>query len=278
MLLVLVVSSVFVAATALLVDGWRTAMWILVAGSVSTSALLLMPPRQVTPPSDDTRAASPPSDDTRLLTLLNTTAAELLDRTLAERDRLASELEHLAFRDPLTGLADRARFQRELDEHGSGRTVLLIDLDDFRSVNDMYGHAAGDAVLAAVALRLRAGAAPGDLVARLSGDEFALLSAGTLTEDEARAKAADLAAEIRLPMTIRGHEVRVDASIGIATGGAGETGSDLLHDADIAVYWAKRSGAATSAPLPEQRAGHGELHTRADHHRQPHPPHAENGQ
>ncbi|HWS38321.1 MAG TPA: GGDEF domain-containing protein [Actinoplanes sp.] len=228
----------------LVMDGWQSATWITMAGAVSSSALVLV------------RQVIAFADNARLLTLLDAKVAEL-HRSLAERDRLASELEHLAFHDALTGLANRVHFQRELDGHGAGRAVLLIDLDDFKPINDTYGHAAGDAVLAAVALRLRAAAGPGDLVARLGGDEFALLSAGPLTEDEAHAKAEALTAQIRLPMTVRGHEVRVGASIGFATGADGQTGEALLHEADIAMYWNKRSASA-----PEQDVRRGEPITR----------------
>jgi diguanylate cyclase (GGDEF)-like protein len=194
-----------------------------VAGSAVSSALVVA--RQLTAFAENGR----------LLAMLDAKVAEL-HASLAERDRLASELEHLAFHDALTGLANRALFRRHLDECESGRAVLLIDLDGFKPINDAYGHAAGDAVLVAVAVRLRAFADPGDLVARLGGDEFALLTADPLTGAEARARAAELAAEIRLPMTVNGHDVRVGASIGAATGRSGHRGAALLHEADLAMY------------------------------------------
>ncbi len=207
----------------LAVDGWQSATWIVVAGSVVSSVLVVV------------RQLAAFADNARLLAMLDTKVAEL-NRSLAERERLASELEHLAFHDALTGLANRALFQRHLDEHGHDRAVLLIDLDGFKPINDTYGHAAGDAVLAAVGVRLRASATPGDLVARLGGDEFAVLSAGPLTVVQARARAAELAAQIRLPMVVLGQEVSVGASIGVATARDGLSGAALLHEADVAMY------------------------------------------
>ncbi|MBB2947096.1 diguanylate cyclase (GGDEF)-like protein [Actinoplanes lutulentus] len=226
-----VVGTFLLLIGVLAVDGWQGATWIVVAGNAVSSALVLV--RQVTAFADNAR----------LLTQLDTKVAEL-HRTLTERDRLASELEHLAFHDALTGLANRALFQRHLDDHGGGRAVLLIDLDGFKPINDTYGHATGDAVLAVVALRLGAFAGPDDLVARLGGDEFALLSGAALTVAEAGARAADLAAEIELPMTVRGHDVRVGASVGVATGYDGQSGDALLHEADVAMYERKVSRAA----------------------------------
>ncbi|MFI1990826.1 diguanylate cyclase domain-containing protein [Actinoplanes sp. NPDC020271] len=213
----------------LAVSGWQPATWIVVAGSVVSSVLVVI------------RQLAAFADNARLLSMLDTKVAEL-NASLAERERLASELEHLAFHDALTGLANRALFQRHLDEHGHERAVLLLDLDGFKPVNDTYGHAAGDAVLTAVAVRLRSCAEPGDLVARLGGDEFAVLSAGPLTDEQARARATELAAQIRVPMTVLGHDVTVGASIGVATARDGLSGAALLHAADVAMYDAKARG------------------------------------
>ncbi|GIM93038.1 hypothetical protein Ato02nite_048310 [Paractinoplanes toevensis] len=207
----------------LAVDGWQRPTWIVVAGSAISSALVVA------------RQLVAFADNAHLLELLDAKVAEL-HMSLAARDRLAAELEHLAFHDTLTGLANRAFFQRHLDDHGGRRAVLLIDLDGFKPINDNYGHAAGDAVLVSVAARLRAFAGPGDLVARLGGDEFAVLTAGPLTAAEAQTLAVALATEIRQPMTIRGCEIRVGASVGVATGRDGQSGAELLHDADTAMY------------------------------------------
>ncbi len=222
----------------LAVTGWQPATWIVVAGSAVSSALVVV------------RQWTAFADNARLLELLDAKVAEL-HGSLAERDRLASELEHLAFHDALTGLANRALFQRHLAEHRGAGAVLLIDLDGFKPVNDTYGHAAGDTVLVAVAVRLRAGAGADDVLARLGGDEFALLSRAALTGDEARARAADLAAAIELPMTVLGQELRVGASIGIALGRDGQTGDALLHEADLAMYAQK----AAKCEAPGHRGG-----------------------
>jgi diguanylate cyclase (GGDEF)-like protein len=208
--------------------GWQTATWILVAGSAVSSALVVV------------RQLVAFADNARLLEMLNV--------KMAESDRLAAELEHLAFHDALTGLANRALFQRHLDAGDGACTVMLLDLDGFKPVNDTYGHAAGDAVLAAVGLRLRAFARPGELVARLGGDEFALLSPHPLSTEEGRSRAAELAVAIGLPMTVLGQEVRVGASVGVATGAGGCSGDDLLHEADLAMYARKADRGRETVP------------------------------
>lgn len=157
---------------------------------------------------------------------------------LAERDSLAQRLHVMAYTDSLTGLANRARFLGCLGEAGGPVGVLLIDLDDFKPVNDRYGHAAGDAVLVESANRLRDALGPGDLVARLGGDEFAVLLAAR--PDEGWSAVADriaglLGAPCRLPS---GDEVRVRASVGLAVGDAGQ----VLNIADQAMYRAKHRG------------------------------------
>ncbi|BAL88013.1 hypothetical protein AMIS_27930 [Actinoplanes missouriensis 431] len=221
----------------LAVTGWQTATWIVVAGSAVSSALVVV--RQLTAFADNARLL------------------RIVDAKVAEVNRLAAEMEHRAFHDALTGLANRAMFQRRLDEHTDARVVLLIDLDGFKPINDTYGHAAGDAVLAAVALRLREFTGPGDVAARLGGDEFGMLWTQPLTGDEARARAADLAAAIGLPMMVLGQEVRVGASIGVAIGDAGCSGDALLHEADLAMYAQKAAKAPRpSAPRQVARSHH----------------------
>ncbi|WP_430782944.1 diguanylate cyclase domain-containing protein [Actinoplanes sp. G11-F43] len=162
-------------------------------------------------------------------------------KLLAERDSLAQRLHTMAFTDSLTGLANRARFLNRLDETSGPVGVLLIDLDDFKPVNDRYGHAAGDAVLVEAARRLRASLGPGDLVARLGGDEFAVLLDDR--RDEGYAAVADrlvglLGAPCRLPS---GDQATVRASVGLAVGEAGQ----VLNVADQAMYRAKHRGKGT---------------------------------
>jgi diguanylate cyclase (GGDEF)-like protein/PAS domain S-box-containing protein len=171
-------------------------------------------------------------------------------RDVTERRELERDLEQRAFTDGLTGLANRALFRDRLDhavarDARGGRpfTVLLADLDGFKTVNDSLGHDSGDAVLVEVAARLSACRRAGDTVARLGGDEFAFL-----LEDLADASVAeDFASRVldlmHQPFAVAGRELRVGLSIGIAYHReAGETAQDLLRNADVAMYSAKNQG------------------------------------
>ncbi|WP_436533366.1 diguanylate cyclase domain-containing protein [Actinoplanes sp. HUAS TT8] len=162
--------------------------------------------------------------------------AELLE----ERDALAARLHTMAFTDSLTGLSNRAHFMERLDEtYRDDVAVLLIDLDDFKPVNDAYGHAAGDAVLAEIAGRLREAAGPDAVVARLGGDEFAVL----LDRDDPAVVAGRIVRAAAEPCVLPGGEpVRVRASVGIARSADGDSPAALLHAADQAMYEAKCAG------------------------------------
>jgi diguanylate cyclase len=173
------------------------------------------------------------------------TALVVLRQITAFRDNgvLLHRLNHGANHDPLTGLPNRvffhSRLQKALTAPG-GRpvAVALIDLDDFKEVNDTLGHEVGDLLLVAVAERLDGCVRAEDTVARLGGDEFVVVLDGV---DPA---AADLAAErmmeaLRLPVIADGHELPIRASIGIADGRAGDEPGVLLRHADIAMYAAK---------------------------------------
>lgn len=157
--------------------------------------------------------------------------------------RRARDLERLAYEDPLTGLANRRRFDERLAE-GRDSALLLIDLDDFKRVNDTLGHEAGDRLLQAVAGRLRAGVSRVDLVARLGGDEFAVLLAdrGKRTpspELVAMRLLRSLAGEVRLSGSVT---VCAKASIGIsAVAGPGHS-QTALSLADRAMYISKAHG------------------------------------
>jgi len=157
------------------------------------------------------------------------------------RRRLAEEeLRLLAASDPLTLLANRTRLLERLRATGDGtaRSLLFLDLDDFKTINDSLGHRAGDGVLVELALRIERVVAPDDLVARVGGDEFAVL---TDVHDETTlgTLAGRLLAAVGAPVLLDGSELRLGASVGIATGDAAET---LLRDADLAMYEAKRRG------------------------------------
>ncbi|MBA3658799.1 MAG: EAL domain-containing protein, partial [Gemmatimonadales bacterium] len=169
-------------------------------------------------------------------------------RDVSERKLLEQQLTHQAFHDPLTGLANRALFRDRVSHalvlsqrHGAELAVLFLDLDDFKKINDSLGHTEGDRLLAAVAKRLRACARESDTVARLGGDEFAVLIEGT-DADGRTAVVVRVAAALAEPLMLGGGEVYVRASTGLATATGGETADDLLRNADVAMYSAKRDG------------------------------------
>ncbi|MGH8975169.1 MAG: putative bifunctional diguanylate cyclase/phosphodiesterase, partial [Acidimicrobiia bacterium] len=170
-------------------------------------------------------------------------------RDISQRIRLEQELAHQAFHDSLTGLANQALF-RDRVTHALARAarqrtqlaVLFVDLDDFKTVNDSLGHTAGDALLVAVAERLRDCLRASDTAARLGGDEFALLVEDLRCQADATGLADRLIAALREPFTIAGREIVVGASVGIAFDAADTTTGQLLRNADIAMYTAKRGG------------------------------------
>jgi diguanylate cyclase (GGDEF)-like protein/PAS domain S-box-containing protein len=167
----------------------------------------------------------------------------LLDITA--RREAEEQLRHQAFHDPLTGLANRALFldrvQHALVVQSGGAAVLFLDLDDFKAVNDSLGHVAGDALLRAVGVRLRASLSPSHTVARMGGDEFAILVEGPSSADAALDAAERITAALQAPFDVDGREVFVTASVGIAVGGDDE---ELLRCSDVAMYGAKASGKA----------------------------------
>ena len=177
-------------------------------------------------------------------------AVVLNSRDVTVRRTLERELHRQAFRDALTGLANRALFldrvTHALDRdrvHDGPVAVLVLDLDDFKTVNDSLGHPAGDELLVAVANRIKASTRPGDTVARLGGDEFGvLLETGTMP-DAAQTVARRVADALAVTFHVGGHEVSVRASVGIATGRRpGDETDSLLRDADLAMYMAKHKG------------------------------------
>lgn len=172
-----------------------------------------------------------------------------LFEALAAHAGLSLELDRLerqAQSDPLTGLANRTLFLSRVDaslERSSGMaTVLFLDLDDFKAINDRAGHAAGDAVLVAAAGRIEASVRPGDIAARMGGDEFAVLLEDVDDHhgEQVAGRILDLLAE---PVLVDGEELWVRSSVGIATAAAGSVGAgELLHRADVAMYRAKEAG------------------------------------
>jgi diguanylate cyclase (GGDEF)-like protein/PAS domain S-box-containing protein len=170
-------------------------------------------------------------------------------RDVTERVRLEGELTRQAFYDGLTDLANRALFRDRLDHalaqsarSREALSVLLVDLDEFKQVNDSLGHDAGDRLLVEVAARFREVSRPGDTLARLGGDEFALLLDGA-NEAIAVAAARRTLASLAEPVDIAGRSLRLGASIGIVVHEGGPAESDaLIRDADLAMYAAKEGG------------------------------------
>ncbi len=166
---------------------------------------------------------------------------------------VAAQREHQALHDPLTGLANRDLFHPRLADalrrDGPGVAVLMLDLDDFKAVNDTFGHHAGDDLLRRTARRLEAAVAPygsAALAARLGGDEFAVLLVAEHPQHTAAGLAETLLHEIAQPPEATGTAARVRASIGIATNPGRDTaGAEaLLQQTDVALYRAKQEGGA----------------------------------
>jgi diguanylate cyclase (GGDEF)-like protein/PAS domain S-box-containing protein len=184
----------------------------------------------------------------------------LVDHT--DRKRLESKLIHDALHDPLTGLANRVLLRDHLEravarlDRSTGRVALLfVDLDDFKRVNDAFGHAAGDEILRRVAERLRNAVRSEDVVGRQSGDEFAILVGRVQDEDEVAPLAERILAELRRPIMLGGRSIMISGSIGIAIAQeAALAAEDLLIQADAAMYAAKATGKGTFAIYDQRMA------------------------
>ena len=169
-------------------------------------------------------------------------------RDVGERKELLDQLAHQAFHDPLTGLANRALFRDRVTHaitlarrQGRAVTVLYLDLDDFKLVNDSFGHPEGDRLLTLVAARLQACARSTDTVARLGGDEFAVLIEDAETPTSVERLVERIQEQMSYPFTLSHGDVSMTASIGSAAtldGGLDE----VMRYADVAMYAAKRSG------------------------------------
>jgi diguanylate cyclase (GGDEF)-like protein len=191
-------------------------------------------------------------EDLRLLEMLANQTGVILERgrlqhSLSQLTVLQEQLRHEASHDPLTGMANRllfgSRVEQALAQSGQHVGVLFIDIDDFKTVNDSLGHAAGDELLRAIADRIGQCLRPGDVAARLGGDEFSVLLVG-IDEPATAVRIAERVIEaLREPFIVAAEEVLTHASIGIAT--AIDTvcdGQELLQNADLALYTAKSSG------------------------------------
>lgn len=172
-------------------------------------------------------------------------------RDVSERRRFEAQLAHQAFHDPVTGLPNRAlfvdrvrhRLARRRRQDG-GLAVVFLDLDDFKTINDSLGHAAGDEVLITVAKRLATTIRASDTAARFGGDEFAVLLEDVETVQEAADTAERIMEALRQPLALAGKELTIHCSMGISVpdGESAADADELIRDADAAMYIAKRDG------------------------------------
>jgi diguanylate cyclase (GGDEF)-like protein len=169
---------------------------------------------------------------------------------VTQRKQAEHRIRHVAEHDGLTGLLNRSAFLQTLQaavpdarRQGQGFAVLYVDLDGFKPINDRFGHAVGDQLLAWVARQLAQAARENDVVARLGGDEFALLQRGVSDRDSALRLGERLVQAIAQPTEIESHFIQIGASVGIVMSSADATNAEeLLRKADSAMYLAKASG------------------------------------
>jgi diguanylate cyclase (GGDEF)-like protein len=172
-----------------------------------------------------------------------------------ELERANAGLAHDALHDPLTGLPNRTLFMDRLEqmlqrlarEPSAGCAVLFIDLDGFKLVNDRHTHSTGDRLLVEVAHRFREALRPGDTVARLGGDEFGVLLDAVSSRAEAALVSERVHASLRAPIELDGNSLSVQASVGIALGSGTSSAAEVLRQADVAMYDAKRRGRGNSS-------------------------------
>ena len=194
---------------------------------------------------------------------------------VTERRRSDAQIVHMARHDALTNLPNRTTFQERVDSvmgaagRGGIAAVFYIDLDAFKTVNDTFGHIAGDELLRMVAKRLRACVRDNDVVARLGGDEFAILQADMRATGDARALADRLLRAVEEPLHLDGHRTHPRISIGVAVAPVDGTQADqLMKRADLALYRAKADGGhacrffepSMEAVLQSRRQLEGDLH------------------
>ncbi|MCO8270664.1 EAL domain-containing protein [Actinoplanes sp. TRM 88003] len=204
---------------------------------------------------------------TNLLSDPSVAGLVLNTRDISERKELQDQLVHEAYHDALTQLANRALFRERVGDALRTRpeagevTVLFLDLDGFKEVNDSLGHLAGDQLLVQVADRLRASVREGDVVARFGGDEFAVLIESDRGGDDAEQVAQRIIDVLEEPFASESRDIHVQASIGLAAAGLLADGEDdgaeqLMRNADLAMYKAKSAGGSGYAAYdPEMLSG-----------------------
>src|SRR5262245_29839456 len=169
-------------------------------------------------------------------------------RDLTERRQSEAQISHMARHDSLTGLPNRAALRERLEQNlgqmqkGDVVAILRVGLDRFNEVNLALGHAAGDSLLKAAAIRLSGCIRDTDMVARVGGDEFKILQLASNQPIDASALAARVIAALAVPFDVDGHEIATGASIGIALASAGSASDELLRNADMALRRAKSDG------------------------------------
>ncbi len=172
-------------------------------------------------------------------------------RDSTDRKGMEEQLKRLALHDPLTLLGNRSLFRDRLEHalavskrNGRGVAVLFVDLDNFKRINDSFGHATGDRVLHRSAQRLVQATRNGDTVARFGGDEFAVLLENLTGRDQVIEIAGRVVDALQGPLDMTGHDLRVGASVGVAFAGPDDGVEELLRDADVAMYASKARGKA----------------------------------
>ncbi|UVM74425.1 bifunctional diguanylate cyclase/phosphodiesterase [Pseudomonas alvandae] len=193
------------------------------------------------------RVSARPIHDKAVVTGYRGTASDITDEVAAH-----AQVQHLSMHDALTGLPNRNKLARHLDdalvakEHSAPLALLMVDLDNFKPINDSLGHPAGDAVLLDVAQRLRDCTREHDMVARLGGDEFVVVLSGMENTTEIDRFCERLIESLQQPIHYETHSLHIGASIGIAVSRRqGYVPGELIRCADIALYQAKSEGKKT---------------------------------
>lgn len=214
------------------------------ARRVAPRTLYLLIADQLSP--GDSRAISEGADDILVRDGLQSLTLERAMLHAQLRRQTGNKLELQAKQDPLTGLGNRALLEESLDQLLTRRhsfSLLYIDLDYFKQINDSFGHGLGDLLLAVIANRLRRTMRANDLITRIGGDEFVALLRDVQDATDSALIAGKIIHALSEPIALSGHHLLISASVGIASfPGHGETAAELLQHADQALYKAKASG------------------------------------